>query len=98
MMWGKAKAKPSVIEFREPVPHERCTFENIRVLQPNRLNSGQWDKQIAHSGKDLVIKDSSGRIYVIGIDVFNEKYDVIEPIQSSSRTQTPAPSMKSEKQ
>ncbi len=86
MMWGKAKPKPGVIEFREPVPHERCTFENVGVSQSNHLNSGQWGKQIAHPGKDLVIKDSSGRIYAIGIDVFNEKYDVIEPIQSSAST------------
>ena len=83
-MWGKAKAKPIEVDFRDPVPHDRCTFESVLGTLPGRPASEQSDKFAAKPGRDYIIRESSGRIYVMLIERFNEIYDIVEPIQSST--------------
>ncbi len=78
MMWGKARKKPIVVAFREPVTSKDTpTYEMFHTKR---------GKSIAHPGKDYILEDPSGEIYAIKIDVFHETYDVLEPIQSSAPT------------
>ena len=79
--WGKARKKPIVIEFREVEPNtnlnglDRCEVIHTRegIIQ-------------GYPGKDYIIKGVRGEVYPIGKDIFEQTYDVIEEIQSSTQT------------
>ena len=86
--WGKARKKPVVVAFREPIPNEV-----IATSDPNNTNSfiavpaekinTREGTLYGYPGRDLIIKGVRGEIYPIGIDIFDETYDVVEPIRGS---------------
>jgi len=63
--WRKARKKPVVVEFREPM------FEVEKI----HTREGTL---IARRGKDYVIKGIKGELYPISKEIFYETYEIIE--------------------
>ena len=91
-MWGKARKKPVVVEYREPIPNDQVavttqstagTFVGVESKFVEKINTREGTLY-GYPGKDFIIKGVRGEIYPIGIDIFNETYDVVESIPQSS--------------
>ena len=65
MIWRKARKKPVIIEFREPI------FEVEKI----HTREGTL---IAKKGEDHMIRGVKGELYPISKEIFNETYEVIE--------------------
>ena len=75
-MWGKARKKPIVVEYREPIASDtHYGREEVRTRE---------GMLYAILGQDYIIKGIRGEIYPIGKDIFEQTYDVVEPIPQSS--------------
>lgn len=74
-MWGRARKKPIVIEFREPKPCGDQIVERIETRE---------GVVYACPKLDYVIKGVRGEVYPIGRDIFEETYDVVEPISGGN--------------
>jgi len=75
MTWGKARKRPVIIEFRQPIPNVRGSSAEVIDTREGQI--------IGHKNADYIIKGVKGELYPISIEIFNETYDVIEPIQPS---------------
>ena len=62
--WRKARKKPVIVEFREPM----FEVEEIHTREGTL---------IARRGKDYVIRGVKGELYPIGKEIFNETYEII---------------------
>ncbi len=80
MTWGKARKKPIVIEFREPIPNTQSKEPLLVPVEQIETREGVLS---AWPTIDFVIKGVQGEIYPIGKDIFYETYDVVEEIPSS---------------
>lgn len=78
MMWGKARKKPIVIDFREPILEDSVDGKLAERIQTREGN-------LYGFSTDYIIKGVRGEIYPIGKDIFEQTYDVVEPIQSSEQ-------------
>ena len=75
MMWGKARKKPVVVEFREVQCSENQLGEWIETRE---------GKLIGYKDQDLIIRGVEGELYPIKKNIFEKTYDVIESIDSDS--------------
>ena len=73
MMWGKARKKPVVVEFREVQCSENQLGEWIETRE---------GKLIGYKDQDLIIRGVEGELYPIKKTIFEKTYDVIESIDS----------------
>lgn len=69
-MWRKARKKPVIVEFREPVPDPN--YMNAELIHTREGNL------FAFSGEDFVIRGVKGELYPIKKDIFYETYEVLE--------------------
>lgn len=88
-MWGKARKKPIVIEFREPIPNGEMEYgvysEGFKKLPVEWVKTREGTI-VAIPGNDFVIKGVQGELYPIKREIFYETYDIVELIPQSSNT------------
>ena len=77
-MWKKARKKPIVIEYREPIPNGEIEYG----VRPYKKLPVEWvetreGKICANPGDDFVIKGIEGELYPIKKDIFYKTYDMI---------------------
>lgn len=73
MNWGKARKKPIIVEFREPIP----TWLHPNGIEYELIHTLEGDL-LARLEKHFIIKGIDGELYPIEIEIFNKTYDVIE--------------------
>lgn len=90
-MWGKARKKPVVIEYREVIPNalgpsggQPNTAQTSDLVKVELIETREG-KLYARPSQDFIIKGVRGEIYPIGRDIFYETYDVIEEPHSSEQ-------------
>ena len=75
-MWGKARKKTVVVEFREVQCSENQLGEWIETRE---------GKLIGYKDQDLIIRGVEGELYPIKKTIFEKTYDVIESIDSDTK-------------
>ena len=80
--WKKARKKPIIIEYRDPIPKDEVLMDDVlrgkKVYVSAELIRTREGALYGFPGRDYIIRGVRGEIYPIGIDIFNETYDVIE--------------------
>jgi len=73
--WKKARKKPVVVEFREPIPNFRHRVESEEIQTPE-------GPLYAVPGMHYVIRGVKGELYPIEKEIFEETYEVIDDDES----------------
>jgi len=73
MKWRKARKKPVVVEFREPIPN----FKHRDGVESEEIQTPEGPLY-AVPGKHYVIRGVKGELYPIKKEVFEETYEVID--------------------
>jgi len=85
-MWGKARKKPIVIEYREAKALVWTFYPRSGEPVMGEVIKTREGELCAIPEIDFIIKGVRGEIYPIGKDIFFETYEVIEEVQGSSTT------------
>lgn len=84
-VWKKARKRPLLIEFREPIPSDKVMAEIVTGHKAEMIET-LGGAIFAVPGRDFVIKGVAGELYPIRRDIFAKTYQVEGSILSQVRT------------